>query len=541
MSEVWTKWEGHQAGGTLPLLRYLGSSDHSGVFLTEIRGHGLAQGALKLIPANPDLAQRQLTDWRAAAGLAYPHLIRLLATGRCQLDGRPYLYVAMEYADQNLAQLLSHRALTEDEAREMLPPMLNALAFLHDRNLVQGQLKPANILAVGDQLKLASDTIRRVSEAGADRRRASVYEPPEARDGSYSIAGDVWGLGVSLLEALTRSPFSGLQDGRGEVALPRDFSPTFRELIASCLSRSPADRPKVAEIESWVRRQSVGPVPIRALQPGAVTGPIAPASAPGPTAPASAPGPIAPASAPGPTAPASAPGPTAPASAPGPTASASAPGPAASASAPRQAPRQAAASEQVARASAVPAPKTPQAVATRAAGPGKAAPATPKWGSLVPLFLGALVILGVTWTGMRVLGTHRHPAAPTLQVPGDASPPAPDAAAPVRVSASSGKPASEAAASPSAVHEVIPEVPRRARQTIHGQVRVAVRVIVDPEGTVLAALVDQPGPSRYFERLAIEAAKKWTFPPADTQAQRLKLVRFEFSRDGTRGHAVSLQ
>jgi TonB family protein len=70
---------------------------------------------------------------------------------------------------------------------------------------------------------------------------------------------------------------------------------------------------------------------------------------------------------------------------------------------------------------------------------------------------------------------------------------------------------------------------------------VAVRVIVDPEGTVLAALVDQPGPSRYFERLAIEAAKKWTFPPADTQAQRLKLVRFEFSRDGTRGHAVSLQ
>ena len=84
--------------------------------------------------------------------------------GGCQLDGLPYLYVVMEYADQTLAQLLQHRALTDEEAREMLRPTLDALAFLHGRNLVQGQLKPANILVVGDQLKLASDTIRRVSE-----------------------------------------------------------------------------------------------------------------------------------------------------------------------------------------------------------------------------------------------------------------------------------------------------------------------------------------------------------------------------------------
>ena len=45
----------------------------------------------------------------------------------------------MEYADQTLAQLLLHRALTDAEAREMLLPTLDALAFLHGRNLVQGQ------------------------------------------------------------------------------------------------------------------------------------------------------------------------------------------------------------------------------------------------------------------------------------------------------------------------------------------------------------------------------------------------------------------
>jgi len=61
----------------------------------------------------------------------------------------------MEYAEQTLSQILPHRALSPDEVREMLLPTLDALAFLHRKNLVQGQLKPANLLVVNDQLKLA--------------------------------------------------------------------------------------------------------------------------------------------------------------------------------------------------------------------------------------------------------------------------------------------------------------------------------------------------------------------------------------------------
>jgi TonB family protein len=78
-------------------------------------------------------------------------------------------------------------------------------------------------------------------------------------------------------------------------------------------------------------------------------------------------------------------------------------------------------------------------------------------------------------------------------------------------------------------------------QTIHGHVRVSVRLIVDKEGTVFAALIDEPGPSRYFEHLAIEAAKKWTFPPLDTTGSRLELVRFEFTRQGATGRAIEIE
>jgi TonB family protein len=93
----------------------------------------------------------------------------------------------------------------------------------------------------------------------------------------------------------------------------------------------------------------------------------------------------------------------------------------------------------------------------------------------------------------------------------------------------------------SPISEVIPNVSRSARETIRGTIRVSIRVTIDKAGTVLVATVVEPGPSRYFRRLATEAAKKWTFTPADAEAQRIMLVRFSFTRAGTTAQAKSLQ
>lgn len=97
------------------------------------------------------------------------------------------------------------------------------------------------------------------------------------------------------------------------------------------------------------------------------------------------------------------------------------------------------------------------------------------------------------------------------------------------------------AASPSFISEVVPEVPPRALATIRGTIRVAVRVVVGKDGKVLAATAQHRGPSRYFERLAIEASRKWTFAPTDLEEERIMLVRFSFTRAGTTASANSLQ
>jgi serine/threonine protein kinase len=251
MSEAWAKLEGHAINGVFPLLRYLGRSSHSVVFLTESAKLAHTELALKLVPAVPALAQLQLARWRASAALLHPRLIEIFEAGECQIGDRHFLYVVTDYADQNLAQLLEQRALTEDEAREMLSPVLDALAYLHERKLVQGRLKPSNVLVVGDQLKLASDAIRPVSEHGRTSHVTSAYMPPEALDGTRTAASDVWALGITLCEALTRQQPTGLH--AGEMVLPPELSAAFRGVVARCLHRRARDRPTVSELQVWAR------------------------------------------------------------------------------------------------------------------------------------------------------------------------------------------------------------------------------------------------------------------------------------------------
>jgi TonB family protein len=93
--------------------------------------------------------------------------------------------------------------------------------------------------------------------------------------------------------------------------------------------------------------------------------------------------------------------------------------------------------------------------------------------------------------------------------------------------------------SPAVLHEVIPDVPRRARDTIHGHIMVAVRVTVDSAGNVVDESLDNHGPSKYFARLATEAARKWKFAPTNDPVSRKWLLRFEFTRGGATGHAAA--
>jgi TonB family protein len=160
---------------------------------------------------------------------------------------------------------------------------------------------------------------------------------------------------------------------------------------------------------------------------------------------------------------------------------------------------------------------------------------------LVPgIAAGSVAALAVVWGCWHLLSrSHAEPAVskdPQLSLPQRALP----QAAPQSPVKSTPTPTPTPAAMPTDVlHQVIPEVSHHARESIRGRIKVTVRVTVDRAGNVLGARLVNAGSSRYFARLATEAAGKWKFSTADKPALREWLLRFEFTRAGTTGQVVA--
>lgn len=271
---MWKAWEGRTVDGRFPLQSYLGGSDHSGVFLTARPGES-GTVAIKLISCPLPDVEPQLARWKSAGELRHVNLLRVFETGRCELDGTALLYAVEEYAEENLAQILPERALTPEEARAMLPPLLHALQFVHDRGFVHGSVQPSNILAVGDQVKLSSDTLRLSAESNC-AQSPTRYDPPEATTAAISKAGDVWQLGMTLIEVLTqRLPFRD-RTKPGAPVVPAGMPAPFREIAAACLQLDEGKRWSVAQILAQFGTDRSVPVPV--LVQERTTAPAAPVS-----------------------------------------------------------------------------------------------------------------------------------------------------------------------------------------------------------------------------------------------------------------------
>jgi TonB family protein len=91
------------------------------------------------------------------------------------------------------------------------------------------------------------------------------------------------------------------------------------------------------------------------------------------------------------------------------------------------------------------------------------------------------------------------------------------------------------------VERPLPDVPEKARATIHGKVLITVRVTVDAGGGVSNAELETPSSSKYFASLAVQAARHWRFQPVSAGSPseaRQWLVRFQFSATGTEAAPV---
>lgn len=446
-------WEGRSVGGKFPLRQWLGGSDHSAVFLTERPGG--AKSAIKLIAVEPGTAERELTRMHATTRLSHPNLIRIFEAGRGQIESDSFLYVVMEFADEDLGQILPQRALLPDEVSDLLPPLLDAISYLHGRGFVHSRIKPSNILAVANQLKLSAEQVSPLAETGAARRR-DVYDAPETAAGILSPASDVWSVGATLVSSITQNVTLAEQTAPGTRSLPESIPEPYRSIARDCLQLDPKRRSSVQQIQAR-------------LQPASQAVPETPK--PVPASP----------------------------------------------------PRSSIAANAAAR---------PEATSTEA---------RTKRSPFIAI-AGAVVAIVIVFAFMHSRGNNNaQPSNPDTGTPTAVEKkPAAAAEAPTREPESAPPPKTRNApvVSGEVRHRVIPDIPKSARNTIHGTIKVTIHVDVGPSGKVVAAKFRTSGPSQYFAQKAMRAAEQWEFVPQPETTSWL--VNFYFRRSGTDASSQTL-
>ena len=228
MIATWKQHEGQAVDG-IALLRLLGGGESSAVYLAELPANG---APIKLVPTEEAAAQIPLSRWQQASKLTHPHLSRIHQWGRARLDGVSLVYVAMEYAEEELGERRSaayaQRGSRDADARG---EGAGCTFTARDSRTAGSSLRISD--RFNDELKISGDAPLRKGE-----RHASSPAPTALRSaGAGDFGSDARGRRMVVGRVAGGGHDQGAAGSRAAcLRLPDSLRPdSFREVAAGCL------------------------------------------------------------------------------------------------------------------------------------------------------------------------------------------------------------------------------------------------------------------------------------------------------------------
>ncbi|MBU0765154.1 MAG: protein kinase, partial [Bacteroidetes bacterium] len=177
-------------------------------------------------------------EFENAYHLDHPHVIKLLDKG----EDAQGPYYTMEYVDgRPLSKMIVPGGIKDERlVRKILMQTLDALSYVHKKQVIHRDLKPANILITykGDNVKLLDFGLAAADSFDDDLAKAGTpkYAAPEQMDKSREVdqRADIYSIGLILKEMLTGDLSS--RDGKGV------SDPTYAAVIDKCVQQNPANR-----------------------------------------------------------------------------------------------------------------------------------------------------------------------------------------------------------------------------------------------------------------------------------------------------------
>jgi serine/threonine protein kinase len=202
--------------------------------------------------------ERFMAEARIVGQLSHPRIVKLHDVGFDEASGAPYL--VMEYiTGQTLEQLISTGKTEPQQAYAWGAALARALAYAHERGIIHGDIKPANIIIDEDGRVMITDFgiarfAAQISKSGGLRGTPAYLSPEQIEGGPTDGRSDLFSLGIVLYQLATgRRPFESgsvqavcAQILKAKITPPTKLNPTlpraFDGVLAHCLARNPADR-----------------------------------------------------------------------------------------------------------------------------------------------------------------------------------------------------------------------------------------------------------------------------------------------------------
>ena len=222
--------------------------------------------AIKVLPPttakNPVLLKRFEHEYRAAAALDHPHIVRAL-----DFNGSgPAPFLVMEYVDgESLGAKIDREGpMAEDAAIRIVAQVCQGLHRAHKQKIIHRDVKPDNILVTHDGVaKLTDlglvkvmDEELNLTKTGRGLGTPNYMAPEQFRDAKNAdVRCDIYSLGATLYTMLTgETPFGKvgplecwLRKQRNELATPREVNAKVSERVSWAVMRAmsgdPASRP----------------------------------------------------------------------------------------------------------------------------------------------------------------------------------------------------------------------------------------------------------------------------------------------------------
>jgi len=223
---------------------YSGKSDRGkSVVVKEASGADLAQSEERL--------KIEAHILQALSSPGHPRVVRYLDEGK---NLGPFCLVEEKLQGETLADLHRDKAADEKTAKRYILQLLEALAYLHQRNVIHRDVKPRNIILdprrgiVLIDFGAAKKEFKQFMGSGT-----IIYTPgwgaPEQNLGEATPASDLYSAGAVLFFLLTaqdpQASMKPLPQGGGELfRSPRDVQPSVTQELSDVVVKAMAYDPK---------------------------------------------------------------------------------------------------------------------------------------------------------------------------------------------------------------------------------------------------------------------------------------------------------